>query len=92
VVFAYDVTRRINGREHRVILIVVAMQTVPSYRLKIAYGFKITANCRQALLILLVIDRVGLFHAYDSSIFNFVRFDQVYPGAFLNPQFYQAIL
>src|SRR5690242_18563685 len=54
--------------EHRMILVVVSMQTIPSSAAEVLEGFDIPSNCAHRVGILLVIDGIGVRNAKHASV------------------------
>lgn len=68
--------------EHRVILVVVPMQSVPSDGLKILEGSEESPNDAEVLTIARIVDRVGFGDAHHASVFDILVAHEPNPSDF----------
>src|SRR5215813_10912621 len=91
VPLANQVSYRVYGSEHRMVLIVVAMQTVATDGLEIREVAEIEANRVNGLPIVMIVDWIGLAGGQHRAIFDLGGLNQTDAGAFFDSSLNQAL-
>ena len=87
-----DIARGVNRRQHRMILIVVAVLAVAADQLQIRYASQVVSNASKILFEVLVVDRIGLRHSNNDAVENILLADKAELHAFASGQVYQGLI
>ena len=87
-----DIAHGVNRRQHRMILIVVAVLAVAAYQLQIRYVSQVVSNAAKVFFEVFVVDRIGLRHSNNDAVENILRADKAELHAFASGQVYEGLI